>query len=148
ITLILLLSLAVSFKASAACSLYSQLLQRMDEQFSGEITENQAFSSIKNLSPTPIPKAPPDAPSPITIQITGTFNLDISRIFLAMASPCPRSSASKPGYAPGVSIKVITGMPNFSADFIKRRAFLYPSGFAIPKFLYCLVLCYNLFVAQ
>src|SRR5690554_8130756 len=71
ITLILLLSLAVSFKASAACSLYSQLLQRMDEQFSGEITENQAFSSIKNLSPTPIPKAPPDAPSPITIQITG-----------------------------------------------------------------------------
>ena len=28
---------------------------------------------------------------------TGTFNLDISNKFLAIASPCPRSSASNPG---------------------------------------------------
>ena len=71
-----------------------------------------------------MPKAPPEAPSPITTVIIGVFKMVISKIFLAIASPCPRSSASKPGYAPGVSSKVTTGMPNFSAIFIKRNAFL------------------------
>ena len=108
----------------------------MVEQFSGEITEYQEFSSINTLSPIPIPNAPPDAPSPITIQITGTVNCIISIKFLAMASPCPLSSASNPGNAPGVSINVTIGLPNFSARRIKRNAFLYPSGLAIPKFLY------------
>ena len=62
---IFFMSLAVSFKADAAVSLYSQLRQRIEEQDSGEITEYQVFSSIKTRSPTPIPKAPPEAPSPI-----------------------------------------------------------------------------------
>ena len=48
-----------------------------------------------------------------------------------MASPCPRSSASLPGYAPGVSMKVMMGRPNFSACFIRRRALRYPSGGAL-----------------
>src|SRR5690606_31112633 len=60
---------AVSFRASAACSLYSQLLHRIEEQDSGEMTEYHVFSNIKTLSPTPIPNAPPEAPSPIITQI-------------------------------------------------------------------------------
>ena len=65
-----------------------------------------------------------EAPSPTITQIIGTLRRHISKIFLAIASPCPLSSASKPGYAPGVSIKVTTGILNFSAIFIKRNAFL------------------------
>ena len=45
------------------------------------------------------------------------------------------TTTSYPGYAPGVSINVITGLANFSACFISLSAFLYPSGFGIPKFL-------------
>ena len=112
----------------------------MEEQDSGEITEYHVFSSINMRSPTPMPNAPPEAPSPIIITIIGVFSLDISSMLRAMASPCPRSSASSPGYAPGVSIRQITGILNFSADFIKRSALRYPSGFAIPKLRYCLVL--------
>src|SRR5690606_34949667 len=130
------ISFAVNFKASAARSLYSQLRHKIDEHDSGEITEYHVFSIIKTLSPTPIPKAPPEAPSPIITQMIGTFNRVISKIFRAIASPCPRSSASNPGYAPGVSIKVNTGRLNFSADFIKRNALRYPSGFDIPKLRY------------
>ena len=81
------MSLAVSFNASAACSLFSQLLHKIDEQDSGEITEYHVFSSMYILSPTPIPKAPPEAPSPMTIIIIGVFKCDISNIFLAIASP-------------------------------------------------------------
>ena len=58
----------------------------------------------------PIAKAPPEAPSPITIEIIGTFNADISNKFLAIASAWPLSSAPMPGYAPGVSISVKTGI--------------------------------------
>ena len=57
------ISSAVNFNASAANSLWSQLLHNIDEQDSGDITEYHVFSSIKILSPTPIPKAPPEAPS-------------------------------------------------------------------------------------
>ena len=39
----------------------------------------------------------------------------------AMASLCPRSSAPIPGYAPGVSISVISGKPNFSARCMSRK---------------------------
>ena len=39
-----------------------------------------------------------------------------------MAWPWPRSSAPMPQYAPDVSTKQITGRPNFSACFIRRRA--------------------------
>ena len=81
------MSFAVNFNADAACSLNSQLLHNIEEQDSGEITEYQVFSNINTLSPTPIPNAPPDAPSPIITVIIGTFNLVISNIFLAIASP-------------------------------------------------------------
>ena len=77
--------------------MYSQLLHKIDEQDSGEITEYQVFSNMYTLSPTPIPNAPPEAPSPIIIEIIGVFKRAISKIFLAIASPCPLSSASKPG---------------------------------------------------
>ena len=117
----------------------------MVEQFSGEITEYQVFSSINTLSPTPMPNAPPEAPSPIIMQIIGTLICSISMMFLAMASPCPLSSASNPGNAPGVSIKQIIGLPNFSAIRINRSAFRYPSGLDIPKFLYCLCLVFRPF---
>ena len=50
-----------------------------------------------------------------------------------MASPCPLSSASSPQNAPGVSTKQMTGRPNFSACFIRRSAFLYPSGDGMEK---------------
>ena len=39
-----------------------------------------------------------------------------------MASATPRSSPPMPGYAPGVSIRLTIGRPNFSASFIARRA--------------------------
>ena len=91
------MSSPVNFKAAAACSLYSQLLHKIEEQDSGEITVYQVFSIIYTLFPTPIPTAPPEAPSPITMVIIGVFNRVISKIFLAMASPCPLSSASNPG---------------------------------------------------
>ena len=55
------ISLEVNFSASAAISLCSQLLHRIEEQDSGEITEYHVFSNIKTLSPTPIPNAPPEA---------------------------------------------------------------------------------------
>jgi len=50
---------------------------KIDEQDSGEITEYQVFSIINTRSPIPIPNAPPEAPSPITIQRTGTLSLKI-----------------------------------------------------------------------
>src|SRR5690606_24898608 len=67
------ISAAVNLSASAACSLYSQLLHKIEEQDSGEITEYQVFSNIRTRSPTPIPKAPPEAPSPIIRTIIGTL---------------------------------------------------------------------------
>ena len=60
------LSFAVSLSASAAFSLCSQLLHKIELQDSGDITENHVFSNMNNLSPMPMPKAPPEAPSPIT----------------------------------------------------------------------------------
>ena len=40
----------------------------------------------------------------------------------AIASACPRSSASRPGYAPGVSTKVTIGLWKRSASFARRIA--------------------------
>ena len=51
--------------------------------------------------------APPLPPSPIIIEIIGVLICEISKRFLAMASPWPLSSAPSPGYAPGVSTNVI-----------------------------------------
>ena len=61
-------------------------------------------------------------------------------IDLAIASACPLSSAPTPGYAPGVSINIMTGKPNLSAIFINLIDLRYPSGLIIPKFLSILVL--------
>jgi hypothetical protein len=41
----------VSFKASAAISLYSQLFHKIEEQDSGEITEYQVFPAYKRDLP-------------------------------------------------------------------------------------------------
>ena len=94
----------------------------MDAQPSGEITEYVENSSINVRSPTPIASAPPEPPSPITVQITGTLRRDISSRLRAIASDCPRSSAPTPGYAPGVSMNVSTGRRKRSAICIRRSA--------------------------
>ena len=70
-----------------------------------------------------MPSAPPLPPSPMTATTIGTSSRDISRRFTAIASAWPRSSASIPGNAPGVSTRVITGRRNFSASFMSRSAF-------------------------
>ena len=66
--------------------------------------------------------APPEPPSPMTTDTTGARSVAIASSDLAMASLCPRSSAPTPGYAPGVSIKVMSGKPKRSANFITRCA--------------------------
>src|SRR5258705_1827907 len=105
----------------------------MAAQPSGEITEYTEFSNIKTRSARPTASAPPEPPSPMTAVMIGVGNEAISIRLLAIASACPRSSAPRPGYAPGVSTSVITGAPNFAAMRMRRIAFRYPSGCAIPK---------------
>ena len=109
-------------------------------QPSGEITEYTAFSSIQTRSATARASAPPLPPSPINMEITGTQRVVISIKFSAMACPWPRSSAPTPQNAPEVSIKQITGRPNFSACFISLSALRYPSGLGAPKLRYTLSL--------
>jgi hypothetical protein len=70
--------------------LYSQLFHKIDEQDSGEITEYHVFSNIYTRSPTPIPRAPPEAPSPTIIVIMGTLDAPFQKYFLH-CSPWPRS---------------------------------------------------------
>ena len=60
--------------------------------------------------------APPDPPSPTTYEKIGELVDKQQLIELAIASDCPLSSASTPGNAPGVSIKVTTGKLNFAAN--------------------------------
>ena len=129
------------FITLAASSALEPSFQRIVANPSGESIEYIAFSSIKTLFATAFAKAPPLPPSPITIVRTGTFSPDISNILFAIASPCPLSSASIPGYAPGVSTKQIIGRLNFSACFISLIPFLYPSGDGIPKFL--VIFCFT-----
>ena len=112
------------FKLSAASSALEASLYNIAAHPSGEITEYTEFSSINILSETPSPSAPPLPPSPITTEITGTLSPLISIRFLAIASPCPCSSASNPGYAPGVSINVKIGIENLSAILKSLKAFL------------------------
>ena len=108
--------------ASAATSFLSVLFHRIEAQLSGEMTPYTLNCSITRRSHTPMANAPPDPPSPIMMLNTGAARLDISNKLRAMASLCPRSSEPMPGYAPGVSIKVITGMRKRSAMRIKRSA--------------------------
>jgi len=53
---------------------------------------------------------PPDPPSPTTTEIEGVRSIAISRRLTAMASETCRASDSMPGKAPGVSMKVRTGI--------------------------------------
>jgi hypothetical protein len=80
------------------------------------------YSSINVRSPTPMASAPPEPPSPITVQMIGVLSSDISIRLRAMASDWPRSSASMPGQAPAVSMKVSRGSEKRSASFIRRSA--------------------------
>jgi len=64
--------------------------------------------------------APPDPPSPVISEIIGIFAFKEVLMQLAIASACPLSSAPLPGYAPAVSIRVITGRENLSAKFISH----------------------------
>ena len=128
-------SAAVSFIISAASFAFLESFHSIDAKPSGESIEYMEFSIIHTSLATPSASAPPLPPSPVTIDNTGTVRLLISYRFFAIASPWPRSSAPRPQYAPGVSIKHITGLLNFSACFISLSAFLYPSGLGIPKFL-------------
>ena len=66
-------------------------------------------------SATPIPSAPPLPPSPITAATIGTGMRNQSMIAFAMAAAMPRSSAPAPGYAPGVSMRLMIGNPNLAA---------------------------------
>jgi apolipoprotein N-acyltransferase len=72
------ISLAVNFNCSAATSFLSQLRHKIELQLSGEITVYQVFSIMSVLSPTPMPNAPPLAPSPMIQMIIGTFKRIIS----------------------------------------------------------------------
>src|SRR6266542_256368 len=92
-----------------------------------------AFCIASTTSPTPSASAPPEPPSPRMTTTIGVWSRAISRIDCAIASACPRSSPSGPGYAPGVSTKVMSGRWNFSASRYRRIAFRYPSGCGIPK---------------
>ena len=67
--------------------------------------------------------APPEPPSPIIIETSGTLTVRHFSIVRAIASACPRSSAPFPGKAPGVSTKVIMGSLNRFAMSIRRTAF-------------------------
>ncbi|KAG1385299.1 hypothetical protein G6F59_017487 [Rhizopus arrhizus] len=86
------------------------------------MVEYTEYSSITVRSPTPSASAPPEPPSPITVQMIGTFSSAISIRLRAIASDWPRDSASMPGQAPAVSIRVSTGRPKRSAIFIRRSA--------------------------
>ena len=68
------------------------------------------FSSISSRSPVASASAPPLPPSPVTTETTGTLNLLDRMMIWAMELDCPRFSASMPGKAPGVSIRVTTGI--------------------------------------
>ena len=100
-------------------------------QSSGEPGDN--FSMIRIRLPTPMPIAPPEPPSPMITEITGTRRLNMSRRLTAIASAMCRSSLETPGKAPGVSISVMIGTPARSASFISRIALRYPSGLGQPK---------------
>ena len=108
--------------SQASCSREASF-QRIEAAPRGEMTEYRAFSSMARSSHTPSARAPPLPPSPSTTETTGVFRDINSAKFFAMASPCPRSSASTPQNAPGVSMKQMIGRWNFSACFASRNAF-------------------------
>ncbi len=117
-------SSGVIFRAFVAVSTFEASLHKIAAHPSGDITLKTLYLIMASLSATPIAKAPPLPPSPITIDMVMASIWESSRRFLAIASDCPLSSAPSPGYAPGVSISIKIGRLNFSASFAARRAFL------------------------
>ena len=101
-------SFEVNFIALAASNDLLGSLHNMEAQPSGDITEQIAFSNIKTLFADAKAIAPPEPPSPIIIEIIGTFSDIQHSIELAIASACPLCSAPIPGQAPGVSTNDIT----------------------------------------
>ena len=79
-------------------------------------------SSIIRWLATASATAPPDPPSPMMVETSGTFTFRQASVERAMASACPRSSASMPGKAPEVSTSVTMGRPKRSAISIRRAA--------------------------
>ncbi len=83
--------------SSAASPLRPASFHRMEANPSGERMEYTAFSSISTRLATASASAPPLPPSPMTTVTTGTVRQLIRAMVEAMASPCPRASASSPG---------------------------------------------------
>ena len=90
-------SFEVIFIAVAASSAFSELLQRIDAEASGEATVYIECSNIKTLLAAAKAMAPPEPHSPIIIDTTGTPNDNVQSVERAIASDCPRSSAPTPG---------------------------------------------------
>ena len=115
-------SCAVSFITPHASCARDASFHKIEANPSGESTLYTAFSIISTTLPMPSASAPPLPPSPVITATSGTVSSLITARHPAMASPCPCASASRPGYAPGVSMNVTTGRPNFSAARISRWA--------------------------
>ncbi len=112
----------MSWSASAAFGACAESRQRIAAQDSGLMTLYHAFSWIRTRLPTPMASAPPLPPSPITAHTAGTLRRTMRWMLSAIAQACPRSSASMPGYAPGVSMSATTGRRNLSARSMSRIA--------------------------
>ena len=78
-------SFAVNFIASAACKDLLGSLHRIEAHPSGDITEYIEFSSIITLLDDAKAMAPPDPPSPIMMEIFGTFSDMLHSIEFAIA---------------------------------------------------------------
>src|SRR5690606_21538078 len=96
--------------------------QRVEAQPAGGTTDQVLHRGICKWAHPPSPRAPPEPPSPPTVAMIGTLSFDITIRLRAMASLWPRSSASIPGKAPGVSMKVRIGRRKRSAISIRRSA--------------------------
>lgn len=69
------------------CEPAYNFVQEVIKIYSHLATQKTAFSSISSLLAQPIAKAPPDPPSPITMDMIGTFRPNIVFKLWAMASP-------------------------------------------------------------
>jgi hypothetical protein len=76
---------------------------------------------------------PPLPPSPTIALTTGTRSVARTARLVAIASARRRCSEPIPGYAPCVSMKLMTGRPKRSARRKRRTAFRNPSGRGMPK---------------
>ncbi len=125
--------------ALLACSTFLGSFQRIAAHPSGEITEKTEYRIIANLSATPIAKAPPLPPSPITTDIMGTFILVNSKRFCNCLT-LPSLLCSQPRVCPrGVNekqhrnIELLCNLtPSMPSDTLQ--------GFGIPKFRFSLCL--------